>query len=411
MSDAFDVFDPFEPFEPLVAAGEPVGEGSAGEGPSGEERAAGRPAARPAADASEPSRESRPPRRWTTPPARPTAPPVADAKRASPQQARADAPAQPGGPTPPVADAKRASPQQARADAPAQPDAPGRRLPTGADFDDALDAVLFGPRGPEGEPDPTGGPEDGGSGSAALVPDADLASFRAVALPELEAAVERLSARGHLASLADDLGQRESAVVVRFRSNQGPLAAFGSTARKPARLELRMYWIIKLVQSLVKALNSEGTPGQVAAGMAVGACLGLTPLLNLHNLLIVAGHPLLPGLGAGGDARLDDLHAGGLPPRSGVRPVGRALLMDADGLRPVWATAYNTPVIALANPTNTIVVGSFVGWLVLSIPIFFLARFGVARYRATIYERYKDARFFKAVRGSKLYNTYRLFRP
>ena len=48
-----------------------------------------------------------------------------------------------------------------------------------------------------------------------------------------------------------------------------------------------MYWIIKLVQSLVKALNSEGTPGQVAAGMAVGACLGLTPLMNLHNLLVV----------------------------------------------------------------------------------------------------------------------------
>jgi uncharacterized protein (TIGR03546 family) len=91
--------------------------------------------------------------------------------------------------------------------------------------------------------------------------------------------------------------------------------------------------------------------------------------------------------------------------------LGRALLMDASGLRPVWATAYNTPIIALANPTNTIVVGSFVGWMVLAVPIFFLARFGVARYRKTIYERYKDARIFKAVRGSKIYNAYRMFRP
>ncbi|MEX2471093.1 MAG: TIGR03546 family protein, partial [Gemmatimonadota bacterium] len=157
-----------------------------------------------------------------------------------------------------------------------------------------------------------------------------------------------------------------------------------------------MYWIIKLVQSLVKALNSEGTPGQVAAGMAVGACLGLTPLLNLHNLLIVAAilffRVSVPGAMLGWmiftpvGFLLDPV----------FHQIGQALLMDADGLRPVWAAAYNAPVIALANPTNTIVVGSFVGWLVLSIPIFFAARFGVARYRATIYERYKDARFFKA---------------
>lgn len=172
-----------------------------------------------------------------------------------------------------------------------------------------------------------------------------------------------------------------------------------------------MYWIIKLVQSLVKALNSEGTPGQVAAGMAVGACLGLTPLMNLHNLVVVAAilffRVSVPGALLGWMAftpvgfLLDPV----------FDQVGGALLMDADGLRDVWAAAYNTPVVALANPTNTIVVGSFVGWVVLSIPIFFLARFGVARYRATIYARYKDARFFRAVRGSKIYNAYKLFRP
>ena len=172
-----------------------------------------------------------------------------------------------------------------------------------------------------------------------------------------------------------------------------------------------MYWIIKLVQSLVKALNSEGTPGQVAAGVAVGACLGLTPLMNLHNLLVVAailffrvsvpaamlGWMIFTPVGFLLDPAFDQ--------------VGQTLLMDAGGLRDIWATAYNTPVVALANPTNTIVVGSIVSWLVLAIPIFFLARFGVARYRATIYARYKDAKLFKALRASKVYNTYRLFRP
>ena len=46
--------------------------------------------------------------------------------------------------------------------------------------------------------------------------------------------------------------------------------------------------LLKLLQSLFKALHSEGTPGQVAAGIALGSILGLTPLVNLHSLAIAA---------------------------------------------------------------------------------------------------------------------------
>jgi uncharacterized protein (TIGR03546 family) len=91
--------------------------------------------------------------------------------------------------------------------------------------------------------------------------------------------------------------------------------------------------------------------------------------------------------------------------------VGTALLVDNTSLQGVWGSAYNTPVVALANPTNTIVVGSFVSWVVLAVPIFFAARWGVGWYRRTVYERYKDAKVFRALRASKVYNLYRLFRP
>lgn len=172
-----------------------------------------------------------------------------------------------------------------------------------------------------------------------------------------------------------------------------------------------MYAIIKLIQSLVKALNSDGTPGQVAAGIALGACLGLTPLVNLHNLLIVAvilffrvsvpgamlGWLIFTPVGFVLDPAFDR--------------IGTALIVDSAALQGLWGAAYNAPVVALANPTNTIVAGSFVSWLVLVVPIFFLARWGVGAYRRTIYERYKDHRFFKALRASKLYNVYNMFRP
>jgi len=172
-----------------------------------------------------------------------------------------------------------------------------------------------------------------------------------------------------------------------------------------------MYWAIKFIQSLVKALNSEGTPGQVSAGIAIGACLGLTPLISLHNLLIVGVilffRVSVPGAMLGWliftpvGFMLDPL----------FDSIGTTLLADTSALLPLWTALYNAPVIALGNPTNTIVVGSLVGWLVAVAPIFFLARLGVGWYRATIYERYRNARLFKAIRASKVYGVYRLFRP
>ena len=37
-----------------------------------------------------------------------------------------------------------------------------------------------------------------------------------------------------------------------------------------------MFALLKLIQSIIKTLHADGTPGQVAAGMALGAALGLT---------------------------------------------------------------------------------------------------------------------------------------
>ncbi len=49
-----------------------------------------------------------------------------------------------------------------------------------------------------------------------------------------------------------------------------------------------MYAILKIIQFFVRALNSEGTPAQVAAGLALGSVLGLTPLINLHNVVVLS---------------------------------------------------------------------------------------------------------------------------
>ena len=169
--------------------------------------------------------------------------------------------------------------------------------------------------------------------------------------------------------------------------------------------------LIKLLQQLVKTLNSEGTPGQVAAGLALGSCLGLTPLLNLHNLVILAAAMLLdvsfPGVLLG--------WALAIPVGFALDPlfdaIGRALLLGSPALVSLWTRLANTPVVPLTNFNNTIVLGSFLLWAVAAVPIYFGARLGVVRYRATLYPRLARTRAFRAVTASKLYNVYKMFRP
>src|SRR5438876_797478 len=77
--------------------------------------------------------------------------------------------------------------------------------------------------------------------------------------------------------------------------------------------------LLKLLQSLVKALHSEGTPGQVAAGIALGSILGLTPLVNLHNALVFGLIIILNVSFPGARVEMDRLHLGRLAGKVEVR--------------------------------------------------------------------------------------------
>jgi len=168
--------------------------------------------------------------------------------------------------------------------------------------------------------------------------------------------------------------------------------------------------LFKLLHTLVKALNSEGTPGQVAAGMAIGLCFGLTPLLSLHNIVVLAVAMLttvsFPGVMLG--------WAVAVPVGFMLDPlfhrIGMALL-TSDGLTPAFVWIVNTPVISLSRLNNTIVLGSLVAWVALLVPAFFVFRYLVARYRKDVYERLERTRFFQVIKASKVWNAYELFRP
>lgn len=170
-----------------------------------------------------------------------------------------------------------------------------------------------------------------------------------------------------------------------------------------------MFTFLKLLQSLVKTLHSDGTPGQIAAGVALGAALGLTPIANVHNVLIVVLLAVLNvSFGAGVLAWLAFVPVGFILDPVFDR-IGRLLLVETAGLQPLWTMWDNTPGLALTNFSNTVVLGSVIGWMLLALPIFLLARAGVIRYRATIGERVRRSHVYKAITASRAYNVYRWF--
>jgi uncharacterized protein (TIGR03546 family) len=170
-----------------------------------------------------------------------------------------------------------------------------------------------------------------------------------------------------------------------------------------------VFTLLKLLQSLIKTLHSDGTPGQIAAGVALGAALGLTPLVNVHNVIILALLCVLNvSFAAGMLGWLLFAPVGFLLDPLFDR-VGQRLLLETPALTPLWTAWDNTPLVPFTNFNNTVVLGSVVCWLMSAIPIFFLSRFAVVRYRATYGERFRQTRFYQGVTASRIYNVYRWF--
>ncbi len=172
-----------------------------------------------------------------------------------------------------------------------------------------------------------------------------------------------------------------------------------------------MLAILKFLHSLAKTLHSEGTPGQIAGGIVLGAALGLTPLMNLHNAIVVVllciinvsfasgllGMALFAPLGFMLDPLFDR--------------VGHWMLTDLTSLRPFFAWIDSQPVLAYSNLTNTVVLGSLVSWLVLFIPIFIAARIGVIRYRVSLGDWFMKTRLYHALGATRILDVYSWFRP
>ena len=163
---------------------------------------------------------------------------------------------------------------------------------------------------------------------------------------------------------------------------------------------------LKFLGKILKVLRDGPSPAQVAGGFALGMFLGLIPFFNLYTLLIILVIFILnvnisaAVLGL----MVFKLFAYLLDPV--FHDLGYALLVKAEFLQDFWTSLYNLPVFPLTKFNNTVVLGSFISALVLSIPVFFLSKTGVVQYRGKLEPAVKNMKIVKVVQSSKIYDIY-----
>lgn len=166
-----------------------------------------------------------------------------------------------------------------------------------------------------------------------------------------------------------------------------------------------MVFLLKQIFGFVKLLNSETGHIQIAAGIACGLILGFAPTLSLQTLLVIfllfffriqIGAATLAAFFFKFIAYLIDPIAD---------TIGSAVL-ETESLKPLFTTMYNMPLVPLTRFYNSVTMGSAVISIVLAIPVFFLAKALVVKYRVTVYEKFKQTKFFKALKATAVYNWY-----
>jgi uncharacterized protein (TIGR03546 family) len=155
-------------------------------------------------------------------------------------------------------------------------------------------------------------------------------------------------------------------------------------------------FILKSIRKIFKILNSELSPVQVAVGFCLGIYAGLSPL-GFHSVLLFLFALLLNCSFSAtlfGFA-LFKLVAWLVVPIS--YEVGRLALEQIAFLEPFWTVVLNWPVLALMEYNNYVVFGSYVLATAFSIPLFFVIKSFVRKYRASFFEFLESKRPYQSL--------------
>lgn len=166
-----------------------------------------------------------------------------------------------------------------------------------------------------------------------------------------------------------------------------------------------MTLILKQLFNFLKMINSETGTNQLAAGIAAGFILGMSPLLSLQGLLLIIIILVFRiQIGAAfTSAFFFAFIAWLLDPI--FNKIG-TIILQLNALKSLWTILYNMPLIPFTRFNNTIVMGAGITAIMLSPLIFILSKVLIKKYRVTVVERFKETKLWKVIKSTSLYKWY-----
>jgi uncharacterized protein (TIGR03546 family) len=163
--------------------------------------------------------------------------------------------------------------------------------------------------------------------------------------------------------------------------------------------------MLTMFVKLIRVLNSESEPGQISMAFCLAMVMGFTPLISLHNLIVLflalflrvnlTGYILAWTVFSGLAYLLDPFFSW-----LGVT------ILTATALEGLWTALYNITLARLANFNNSVVMGSLVFSFILFFPLYFLFNFLIRRYREHVLAWVQKTRIAQMIKATKLYSAY-----
>jgi uncharacterized protein (TIGR03546 family) len=163
--------------------------------------------------------------------------------------------------------------------------------------------------------------------------------------------------------------------------------------------------MLSLLAKLLKALNSESSTRQIALAIALALIFALSPIVSLQAFLILfvvllirvnlASFLVAAALFEGINIALSDVSVA----------VG-AWLLTSEFSSNVFSSLYQFDWFKLGQWHHTYNLGSLVFGILLAVPVYFIAKLLVEKYRAHVKAYFEKLAIVKALKASRVFQIY-----
>lgn len=159
--------------------------------------------------------------------------------------------------------------------------------------------------------------------------------------------------------------------------------------------------MLKAIIGLIKSLNSNSHPGEIAHAVSIGVLLGLMPKDNaLWYILFIffafvrinKAVYLLVILGMSLFAHTLDVY---------LDQIGY-IVLTYEPAYPVYRFLLDIPFVAFTKFNNTVVMGSLVSGIILYIPVYIIARLLIKLWRSTIAPKIASSKLWSGFKNLPL---------